>query len=106
MAGSITSYTFRVKGGRYEEALALFGEMKASVEGMGAKQVRLLYAAAAGEATDSIVFTVEHDSATAAGAAADKAWADSNTLAISHKARAADSPIELIYGGIYENVTI
>ena len=106
MAGSITSYTFKVKDGRYEEALALFGEMKASVEALGAKAVRLLYAAAAGEATDSLVFTVEHDSATAAGKAADKAWDNQATLILAHKARAADSPVELIFAGIYENVAI
>lgn len=105
MAGSITSYTFRVRDGRYEEALALFGEMKKSVEDLGAKEVRLLYAAAAGEATDTMVFTIEHDNATAAGAAADKAWDNQATLALSHKARAADSPVELVFAGIYENVT-
>ncbi len=106
MAGSITSYTFRVRDGRYEDAMALFAEMKKSVEDLGAKVVRLLYAAAAGEATDTLVFTVEHDSATDAGKAADKAWDSETTLALSHKARAADSPIELIFAGIYESVSI
>lgn len=106
MAGSITSYTFQIKDGRMEEALALIKEMKASVDALGAKSARLLYAAAAGEATGSLVFTVEHDSAAAAGAAADKTWTDQATLALTHKATDASSPISLVFAGVYENVDI
>ena len=106
MAGSITSYTFRVSDGRYEEAMGLFREMKSSVEKMGAKSARLIYAAAAGEATDTLVFTVEHASASDAGAAADKAWDNKTSLALSHKATEADSPISLVFAGIYENVDL
>ncbi len=106
MAGSISSYTFRVSDGRYEEALSLFREMKSSVEELGAKSARLLYAAVAGEATDTMVFTVEHASASDAGAAADKAWAKQTTLALSHKATEANSPISLVFAGVYENVDL
>lgn len=106
MSTSNTSYTYRVRDGQFEAALALLKEMKQNLQKFGSKNVRAYYAAAAGEASGTIVLSVEHESAEAAGRAADTSWADPAVTALAAKASADDSPLEEIFCGVYSEIDL
>lgn len=106
MAISNTSYTYRVRDGRFEEARDLLKEMKANLMKYNPKSVRAYYAAAAGEATGTIVLSIEHPTATNAGKAADTSWEDPAVHALAAKASSGDSPLESFWCGIYTDLDI
>lgn len=101
-----TSYTFRIRDGQFDAAIALLKEIKQSVEKGGAKTARAYYADVAGEWTGTVVLGVEYDSASSAGQAADKRWDDAEVFALSSKASADNSPLELVFGASYSEIEL
>jgi hypothetical protein len=77
---SVTTLT--VKPDRYEDFLADTRKSKALLEKSGARNVRLLAALTAGEATGSLALTFEVDDFAAQGAVLDKFLADPEGLAL------------------------
>ena len=104
MATTVNAYALKLRGGRYEDAKALLAEIKASATRLGAQQVRLHYASAAGKAADALILTVEYASAADAGVAADKGWVDSKANALADRVAAPDGPVQLISNGTYTEV--
>lgn len=72
----ISATTLTVKPDRYEDFVALSKKSKAILEKCGAKNVRLMAALIAGEATGSFVLTSEADDFGTSGAVLDKFLAD------------------------------
>jgi hypothetical protein len=68
--------TSSVKPDRYEDFLELNRKTKAIVEKAGGKNVRLLAALVAGEATGSFALTIEADDFSAIGSLTDKVLAE------------------------------
>jgi hypothetical protein len=77
---SVTTLT--VKPDRYEDFLETSRKAKAILEKSGAKNVRLLAALTAGEASGSLATTWEADDFAAQGAVLDKFLADPEGLAL------------------------
>ena len=78
----VTVSTLTVKPDRFEEYLDLARKAKAIEEKCGGKNVRLLAALVAGEATGSLVFIYEADDFAANGAVGDKFFADPEAVAM------------------------
>jgi len=74
--------TATVKPGRMEDFLADMRKVKTITEYNGAKNVRLLTAVVAGEATGTVAFISENDDFAANGAGMDKFLADPEALAM------------------------
>jgi hypothetical protein len=72
----LSATTLTMKPDRYEDFVALTKKSKAILEKCGAKNVRLMAALVAGEATGSFVLTSEADDFGASGAVLDKFLAD------------------------------
>ena len=71
-----------VKPDRYEDFLATTRKSKAILEKCGAKNVRLIAAMSAGEASGSCALTHEADDFAASGAIMDEFFADPEGLAL------------------------
>ena len=106
MTVSTRSWTFRIRNGQYEGAIAMLKEFKASLEKDKPQNVSAYWADAAGEWTGSIILSVQYDSATSDGQATDKRWDDEDSFALSSRAGAADSPLELVFGASYLEMDI
>jgi hypothetical protein len=72
----LTASQTTIKPDRYEDYLDVCRKAKTLTEKHGAKNVRLLAALVAGEATGSFIFVSEADDFAAAGAVLDKALSD------------------------------
>ena len=70
--GVVSVSTTTIKPDRFEDYLDQVGKWKTAVEKAGGKNVRLLAALVAGEATGSLAFIVETDDFSAFGASWDK----------------------------------
>jgi hypothetical protein len=68
--------TFTAKPDRFEDAVADVRKVKAIFEKLGARNVRLLAALVAGEATGILAFTFEANDFASQGALQDKFYAD------------------------------
>jgi hypothetical protein len=75
--------TFTAKPDRFEDAVADVRKVKAIFEKVGARNVRLLAALVAGEATGSLAFIYEADDFAAQGGMQDKFFADPEGLALT-----------------------
>ena len=93
--------TSSVKPDRYEDFVELNRKTKAVVEKHGGKNVRLLAALVAGEATGSFVLTIEADDFSAIGAATDKIFADPEFQALFASLGTSASPISGTTQGSY-----
>ena len=87
---SVTTAT--VKPDRFEDALAELRKSKAFTEKCGGKNVRLVAALVAGEATGSLAFITEADDFAAIGAVTDKFVGDPEGQAIFARASSAAGP--------------
>jgi len=76
----VTTLTLKPDG--YEDYLLLARKSKALVEKCGGKNIRLLAALVAGEATGTMVFTFEADDLASWGAVGDKFMADPEGVAL------------------------
>jgi hypothetical protein len=85
--------TVSVKEDRFEDAVADARKVKAIFEKVGAKDVRLLAALVAGEATGSLAFTYEADDFASQGAVQDKFLADPEAMALNARVNTAAGPI-------------
>ncbi len=85
--------TTTVKPDGYEAYLELNRKSKAIIEKCGGKNIRLLAALVAGEATGSFVFTFEADDFAAWGAVGDKFFADPEGQALAASANSGVGPI-------------
>jgi hypothetical protein len=88
---SVTTLT--PKPDRYEDTLADVRKVKAILEKNGARNVRLLAALVAGQATGSLVMTAETDDFAANGAVLDKFLADPEGLALISAVNTSAGPI-------------
>jgi len=87
---SVTTLT--VKPDRYEDFLAMNRKSKAILEKHGAKNVRLMAAMQAGEASGSLVLTAEYDDFAAAGQALDKFLGDAEGMALLMESSSTSGP--------------
>ena len=78
----VTVATATVKPDRMEDFLEDMRKIKTIVEKTGGKNVRVLTAVVAGEATGTMAFISESDDFAASGAATDKFFADPEALAL------------------------
>jgi hypothetical protein len=74
--GVVSATTLMVRPGRFEDFLPDARKGKALLEKYGAKNLRLMTAVVAGEATGSVILTYEVDDLTSFGAVFDKSLAD------------------------------
>jgi hypothetical protein len=81
-----------VKPDRYEDFLAVNRQAKALLEKAGAKNIRLLFALTAGEASGSFVLTSEADDLAAAGTVLDKFLADPEGVALFETVNSSAGP--------------
>jgi len=79
----VTVATATVKPDRMEDFLQDMRKAKAITERCGGKNVRVLTAVVAGEATGTVAFMTESDDFAASGAAMDKFYADPDALALT-----------------------
>jgi len=77
----LTVNSFTAKPDRFEEAVEEVRKIKTVVEKHGGKNVRLLAALVAGQATGSLAFIIEADTFAANGALTDKFLADPEGMA-------------------------
>jgi hypothetical protein len=89
----VNSVTGRVLPGRYEDFLSQGLEVSKLFERHGARDIRLLEAVAAGEASNSWAFSAEFDDAEAYGSFSDELASDVEMQSIVARVRAADSPV-------------
>jgi hypothetical protein len=87
---SVTTLTVKPDG--FEEALGELRKIKAYTEKCGGKNVRLVAALVAGEATGSLAFITEADDFAAIGAVTDKFVGDPEGQAIFARASSAAGP--------------
>lgn len=103
MARTLKAWTFRVKPGRHEEAMALFRE--ANTGGNDGPECSLLYADSAGEYSGTFTFVAAFPSAEAAGrdhdAMVKELMEDGAQAALWRKFHSADSPLEPVGTAIY-----
>ena len=85
--------TTTVKPDGYEAYVEVARKSKAIIERCGGKNIRLLAALVAGEATGSLVFIFEADDLAAYGAVGDKFVADPAGQALAASANTSGSPI-------------
>jgi len=78
----LTVTTATIKPDRFEDYVAQGRQVKAILEKQGGKNVRLLAALVAGEATGSVAFIVETDDFATTGEVMDKFYADPESLAM------------------------
>jgi hypothetical protein len=88
----ISASTLTIKPDRDEDFVTLNKKTKAIMEKCGAKNVRLMAALVAGEASGSAVFTHEADDFGASGAVLDKFLADPEGLALLTGSTGETSP--------------
>ena len=79
---------------------------KAILEKSGAKNVRLLAALVAGEATGSFVMTCEADDFAGVGAVLDKFLADPAGMALISSSNSADGPTAGFQGALWVDVPL
>jgi hypothetical protein len=101
---SVTTLTS--KPDRYEDLLADIRKAKAILEKSGARNVRLLAALTAGEATGSLASTFEVDDFAAQGAVMDKFLADAEGLALIQQSNTTASPIAGFQSTIWVDVPL
>ena len=98
--------TFTVKPDGFEDALADLRQTKAVVEKAGGRNVRLLAALVAGQATGSMAFITECDDFSAIGAATDKILADPEGQAILAKANTSAAALLNAQGAYWVDVPL
>ena len=98
--------TGTVKPDRMEHYLDGARKTKAVMEKQGAKNVRVLAAVAAGEATGSWAFIYETDDLTAFGASFDKMFADPDVAAASSPENVAANMVAGIQTTIWVDVPL
>jgi hypothetical protein len=91
----ISSAQSVVQPGRWEDAIALSGEVAKVLERHGASDNRLMTAATAGEATGTCLFLSEYPNMEAYGSASDAVLADAELNSIMERIRGSKSPIVL-----------
>ena len=91
----VSSIISTVKPGRFEDMVAMAHEAEKAFERHGASAVRLLAAAAAGEAAGNVTLAVEYDDLDAWGRAADESMADPDVLSLIARVRSAESPVTI-----------
>ena len=101
---SVTTLT--VKPDRFDEALADVRKVKAIFEKIGARNVRLLAALVAGEATGGLAFTYEADDFAAQGAMQDKFFADPEGLALTSAVNTTAGPVAGFQSTIWVDVPL
>jgi hypothetical protein len=88
----ISVTTLTVKPDKYEDFLATNRQAKALLGKAGAKNIRLLFALTAGEASGSFVLTSEADDLGAAGTVLDKFLADPEGVALFQTVNSSTGP--------------
>jgi len=83
--------TLTIKPDRMEDYVELARRFKASAEKHGARNVRLLAAVVAGEATGTLAFLSEYDDFAASGGVADRVYAD--PVRMLRTTSTSDSPV-------------
>jgi hypothetical protein len=99
--------TFTAKPDRFEDAIADTRKVKAIFEKLGARNVRLLAALVAGEATGSLAFVYEADDFASQGALQDKFYADPEGMALATSVNTTAGPLAGWYqGALYVDVPL
>jgi hypothetical protein len=98
--------TFAAKPDRFEDALADVRKVKAMFEKLGARNVRLLAALVAGEATGSLAFVYEADDFASQGALQDRFFADPEGLALTQSTGTSAGPVSGFQGALYVDVPL
>ena len=101
---SVTTFSVRPDG--YEDALADLRKTKAVVERCGGKNVRLLAALVAGEATGRLAFITEADDFGAIGAATDKILSDPEGQAVMAKVNTSATALGSVQGAYWVDVPL
>lgn len=101
---SVTTST--VVPDRYEEFLEVNRKVKAIVEKHGGKNVRLLAALVAGQATGSFGFTVEADDFSTIGSVTDKLFADPEFQALFASINSSASPSAAVQTSYWVDVPL
>jgi hypothetical protein len=101
---SVTTLT--VKPDRYEDFLVDARKIKAVIERLGAKNVRLMAALVAGEATGTFAFIGEADDFAAYGAVQDKLLADPEAQPILASANTSAGPASSVQSAIWVDVPL
>ena len=93
----VTVTTVTVKPDRFGDFLQDMGRVKTITERCGGRNVRLLTAVVAGEATGTMAFISEADDLAASGAVADKFFADPEGLAVLSSMTSTAGPMAGAY---------
>jgi len=83
----------RVQPGRFDDFLAMNGEVVKLHERLGVPGARVFHAGAAGESAGTVIFATEHPSMEAYGEFVDAVGTDEEMQALLARLRAKDSPI-------------
>jgi hypothetical protein len=98
--------TLNVKPDGFEGAVTDARKVKAIMEKAGAKNIRLLAALVAGEATGTLVFTYEADDFAAQGAVQDKFFADPEGVALTQRVNTTAGSVAGFQGALYVDVPL
>jgi hypothetical protein len=98
--------TATVKPDRYEDYLNLIRKTKTLIERAGGKNLRLLVALVAGEATGTFVVTYEADDFAAFGTLNEKFFADPEAEAVMSSLSTSASPIPGYQGTLWLDVPL
>ena len=98
--------TLTVKPDRLEAYVDRARKFKAAIEREGAKNVRLLSAVVAGEATGSLAFIAEYDSFAAAGAGIDALMASAQGAESYAVIQSSESPVENVQTAFWVDVPL
>lgn len=83
----------RVQPGRFQDAIGLAHETEKVCERHGAREVRLLRPAVAGEATNQLTLSIEFDDIEKYGAWSDEMGADSDVQSLQMRVMEPNSPV-------------
>ena len=103
---SLSVTTLTVKPDRFEDYLEYARQTKAVMEKCGARNIRLLAALVAGEATGSLVFSWEADGPVASATVVEKVFADPEGLALAMAPNTSSGPIASYQQTIWGDVPL